>query len=230
MSAQIRELIPLCESVTGRRFDIDRLREIMDHANAMTAALAARARAQRSRPALFSALTDGTVYLGVANGLRGTREGARLLRRDLVEEMEYKAAHGLGTIADEQYRLVFVGVPCYPIFRRFNEMFSDWGGVFVNSTYLWFASGGADLGYEYDLRRPLESLAEGVLISVCGTRWTACFFQDRAIAALLEPLHGRRRRLSPDQELPHGLDRSGRQPPRAPGAAPTSRASSSSPT
>ncbi len=80
--------------------------------------------------------------------------------------MEYKAAHGIGTLTAEEYRLLFVGVPCYPIFRRFNELFTEWGGTFVNSTYLWFASGGSNLGFEYDLARPLESLAEGMLLSV----------------------------------------------------------------
>jgi benzoyl-CoA reductase subunit B len=80
--------------------------------------------------------------------------------------MEYKAASGIGTLTDEKYRLVFVGVPCYPIFRRFNELFTEWGGTFVTSTYLWFASGGANRGFEYDLDHPLESLAEGVLMSV----------------------------------------------------------------
>ena len=33
-STQIRELIALCEQVTGKRFDIDRLREVLRHANA----------------------------------------------------------------------------------------------------------------------------------------------------------------------------------------------------
>ena len=91
-------------------------------------------------------------------------------------------------MGDERYRLIFVGVPCYPIFRRFNEMFSEWGGVFVGSTYLWFASGGASLGYEYDLRRPLESLAEGVLISVRHAM-DSMFYQDRAVAELIAPFH-----------------------------------------
>ena len=95
--------------------------------------------------------------------------------------MEYKAAHGIGTLTDEKYRLLFVGVPCYPIFRRFNELFTEWGGTFVNSTYLWFASGGANLGFEYDLARPLESLAEGVLIGVRDAM-DSMFFHDRAAA------------------------------------------------
>jgi len=50
-----------------------------------------------------------------------------------------------------QWLPIFVGVPCYPIFRRFNELFAEQGGAFVSSTYLWFASGGTNLGYEYDL-------------------------------------------------------------------------------
>jgi benzoyl-CoA reductase subunit B len=119
----------------------------------------------RHRPSPFNALVDGTVYLGVLNALRGTAEGAAYFH-DLVEELEYKNAHDIGTIADERARLIFVGVPCYPIFRRFHEIFADHGGTFVSSSYLWFAAGGLDLGFQYDLARPLESLAEGVLKSV----------------------------------------------------------------
>jgi benzoyl-CoA reductase subunit B len=185
VAAQLAELIALCERVTGTRFDIDRLRETMANTNAMTAAWREVIGQNRHRPAVFSALTEGTVYLGVANGLRGTREGRRYFD-DLIEEMRYKAAHSLGTIGNERYRLAFVGVPCYPIFRRFNDMFSEWGGVFVNSTYLWFASGGADLGFEYDLSRPLESLAEGVLISVRHAM-DGMFHPDRALTGIIEP-------------------------------------------
>ena len=82
--------------------------------------------------------------------------------------MSYKAKHGISPLVGRahQHRLIFVGVPCYPIFRRFYQMFSEWGGVFVSSTYTWFASGGLNLDFEYDLDHPLESLAEGVLLSV----------------------------------------------------------------
>jgi benzoyl-CoA reductase subunit B len=185
VGAQLRELIALCERVSGRRFDIDRLREVMGHTNAMTAAWRSVIDLNRSTPAVFSAVTEGTVYLGVVNGFRGAPEG-RAFFADLLEEMQYKAANRLGTIDDEEYRLAFVGVPCYPIFRRFSEMFSGARGVFVNSTYLWFASGGADLGFQYDLRRPLESLAEGVLISV-RRAMDAMFHPARLLAPLVEP-------------------------------------------
>ena len=165
VAAQIRELIPLLERVSGVRFDIDRLRENMKHANTMSRGWQQVLEMNRARPAPFNALSDGTIYLGVANAYRGTAEGARYFE-DLVEEMEYKVAKGIGNLTDEQYRLLFVGVPCYPLFRRFTEMFGELGGNFVHSTYLWFASGGTSTGYQCRLDDPLEGLAEGLLFSV----------------------------------------------------------------
>ena len=181
---QIKELIALCEQVTGIPFDIDRLRETMAHTNTMSRGWQRVLELNQSRPSLFNALSDGTIYLGVANGFRGSEVGAKYFD-DLVEEMEYKAAHGIGTLTNEQYRLLFVGVPCYPIFRRFNELFTEWGGTFVNSTYLWFASGGSNLGFQYDLERPIESLAEGVLISVRDAM-DSMFFQTPILTDMIE--------------------------------------------
>jgi len=187
VQAQITELIALCERVTGIKFDIDRLREVMGYANEMSRGWRQVLDFNKNQPSLFNALTDGTIYLGVANGFRGSAEGGSYFSR-LVEEMAYKTAHGVGTLNEEKYRLTFVGVPCYPIFRRFNELFTEWGGTFVHSTYLWFASGGANVGFEYDLTRPLESLAEGVLISVRDAM-DSMFYQDRALIQMIDEFH-----------------------------------------
>jgi len=184
VKAQLKELIELCEKVSGKPFDIDKLREIMAHANTMSRGWKRVLELNQSTPSVFNALTDGTIYLGVANGMRGTAEGAAYFD-DLVEEMEYKAAHGIGTLTEEKHRLAFVGVPCYPIFRRFNELFTDWGGTFVNSTYLWFASGGTNRGFEYDLENPLDSLAEGVLISVRDAM-DSMFHQDLVLNEIID--------------------------------------------
>jgi benzoyl-CoA reductase subunit B len=181
---QLRELIARCEALTGRRLDLDRLREVMRYTNEMSASWRRVLELNRARPAVFNAVIDGTMYLGVVNALRGTAEGAAFFR-DLVEELEFKAAHGIGALDDERYRLIFVGVPCYPIFRRFHEMFADRGGVFVSSSYLWFAAGGADLGLEYDLDRPIESLAETILLGVRHAM-DAMLFQDPALIAAVD--------------------------------------------
>jgi benzoyl-CoA reductase subunit B len=185
VAAQVEEVIRACEAVTGRRFDIDRCREVLAAANRASRAWRQVLDANRNRPALFNALTDGTVYLGVANGLRGSVEGAAYFE-DLVEELEWKRAAGLGAVADERFRLAFVGVPCYPIFRRFNEMFTVHGGCFVHSTYLQFASGGANVEFEYELDHPIESLAEGLLVG-CRDAMDSMFHQDRVLLELIDP-------------------------------------------
>ena len=184
VAAQLRELIPTLERISGVPFDVDRLRESLTNANAMNRAWARLLELNASRPSVFNALSDGTIYLGISNGLRGSREGADYFGR-LVEEMEYKAANGIGTLTDEQWRLLFVGVPCYPIFRRFTELFTAWGGTFVDSTYLWFASGGSNLGFQYALDDPIEGLAEGLLL---GTRdaMDSMFFQTDLLLEMVE--------------------------------------------
>jgi len=187
VAAQVQELISLCEEITGVKFDIDKLREILGHANVMSRGWKRVLELNQSRPSLFNALTDGTIYLGVSNGFRGTPEGAQYFS-ELVEEMAYKSAHGIGTLTNEKYRLLFVGVPCYPIFRRFNELFTEWGGTFINSTYLWFASGGTNLGFEYDLDNPLDSLAEGILISVRDAM-DSMFYQDQILMDMIDTYH-----------------------------------------
>ena len=184
VAAQLRELIPVLEQVSGRRFDIDRLREAMGHANTMNVSWKRVLELNRSRPSLFNALSDGTIFLGVCNGFRGSAAGARYFS-ELVEEMEHRSRLGIGTLTDEQYRLVFVGVPCYPIFRRFTELFSEHGGTFVHSTYLWFASGGSNLGYEYDLADPIEGLAEGLLLGVRDAM-DSMFFPARPLAQMID--------------------------------------------
>jgi benzoyl-CoA reductase subunit B len=182
--AQLQELIPTLERVSGVRFDIDRLRESMGHANTMNVMWRRVLALNAARPSVFNALSDGTIYLGVANGFRGAPEGARYFT-ELVEEMEYKSAHGIGTLTDERYRLLFIGVPCYPIFRRFTELFTELGGTFVGSTYLRFASGGANLGFTYDLDHPLESLAEGLLIGVRDAM-DSMFYQTDILLGMLD--------------------------------------------
>ena len=181
VASQLGELIDACRRLTGRDLDLERLRLVLHYTNRMSACWQRVLELNATHPAPFNALVEGTVYLGVLNALRGTRQGAEYFEQ-LVDEMEYKAAHGIGAVREERHRLLFVGVPCYPIFRRFHEMFADRGGVFVGSSYLWFAAGGMDLGLQYDLDRPLESLAEVLLRSV-RHGVDAMLFPDQQLAA-----------------------------------------------
>lgn len=175
LKGQIQEVIEVCERITAKKFDIDKFREILEWSNDVNRSWKRVVELNMSKPAAFNALTDGTVYMGVANALRGTEIGAKYFR-DLVEELEYRVAHGIGALGKgangtapmkQAFRLSLVGTPCFPIFSQFNDMFAKWGGVFVNSSYLGFASTGALTGYQYDTKDPLESYAEGQLIMHC---------------------------------------------------------------
>jgi benzoyl-CoA reductase subunit B len=182
---QIHELISTCETLTGNAFDLDRFREALGHANTQTAAWAKVHDINRAKPAVYNAVTDGTVFLGVANAFKGRAEGARFFT-ELVEELEHKAANGIAAVPGEAYRLAFMGIPCYPIFRGFTDMFTQHGGVFVTSGYTSIASGGADIGFAYDLARPIESYAEGMLRTLQVAQ-EALFHTDDWLGDRLEP-------------------------------------------
>jgi benzoyl-CoA reductase subunit B len=164
VEGQIRDLITLCEQVTGKAFDIDRLRQVMGEVNEL-AALYSKVLAQnQARPAPYNALTEGINYMGIANAFRGDPAGTRFMQLALAE-LEERVEKGVGALYDEKFRLLLVGTACYSHFRRFVELFEEWNGVFVASEYMSYAGGGIDRGIHYDLDRPIESLAEQILFS-----------------------------------------------------------------
>ena len=118
----------------------------------------------RHRPAPFDAMLEGLNFMGIANAYRGAADGTAFMRIALAELRE-RVRLGIGVTPDEKYRLLLIGTACYSHFRRFLELFHSWGGVFVHSEYMSFGGGGIDRGIAYDLERPIESLAEQILLS-----------------------------------------------------------------
>lgn len=164
VEGQIRDLISLSEEVSGKKFDIDKLREVLDNVNRMSELYQSILAMNKNKPAPFNALTEGINYMGIANILRGRPEGIEFMEVALAE-LEERVAHGVGAVTDERFRLLLVGTACYTNFRDFVGMFERWNGVFVASEYMSFAGGGLDRGLHYDLDRPVESLAEQILIT-----------------------------------------------------------------
>ncbi len=174
---QLRELIEVCERITGKSFDIDRFREHLREANRMAELYHAVCDTNRHIPAPFNAPLEGVTYQGIANLYRGTPEGTRYFELAL-EEMRERVRLGMAAVPDERFRLVLVGTACYSHFRRFVELFSSWGGVFVHSTYMVFAGGGFVPGFGYDLGRPLESFAEQ-MVRATYWGWTGAMFYQQ---------------------------------------------------
>ncbi len=160
VEAQFRDLIQKCETITGKRFDMDRLAEVEDRVNKMVFHWNNVMALNRVCPAPYNAMLDGLTYIGIMNVYRGAPEGVEFMR-NLEAGLKAKVARGEGRVPEERYRLLFSGTPCYVSMRRLVELFESWGGVFAYSDYLTFAAGGMDAAeLVYDTSRPLESLAE----------------------------------------------------------------------
>jgi benzoyl-CoA reductase subunit B len=158
--SQFQDLIRRCENITGRKFDESRLAEILANVNEMLRLWIEILAFNRSRPAPYNAMLDGLTYMGVLNAYRGTREGVEFMRL-LHREIAGKVAQGVGRVANERFRLIFSGTPCYVNMRRMIDLFECHGGVFAAADYLTYAAGGLDsAGLFYDTSRPLDSLAE----------------------------------------------------------------------
>ncbi|OQX12307.1 MAG: hypothetical protein BWK76_17860 [Desulfobulbaceae bacterium A2] len=163
VTAQLRELIVLCERITGRRLNRQRLGTALQYTNRMRTSFQRMLELNR-RQACFDALRHGGAYLGVYNVFRGTEAGTHYFERALEELRQIQAQHSEDSEEHRPYRLLFVGVPCYPLYGDFIRMFSRHNGIFVASTYLQFASGGNVPPLQHDPARPVASLARELLL------------------------------------------------------------------
>jgi benzoyl-CoA reductase subunit B len=158
---QLRELIALCESVSGHTFDIDELREILAHAARAEDGYSRCKHLTKHHPAPFDAYFDSINMMGPINVLRGTPEAADFFD-EAVEEFELLAAQQVGPLSEERFRTVVEGPPPYPFYKNFRNLFTRWGAVAVQSTYS-TVGGIWEWGFRHDPARPLESIAEQML-------------------------------------------------------------------
>ena len=159
------EVIPQLEKVSGRKFDLGRLQQMMQLSAEAEDDLVWVLESAKNTPSPIDAYFGGVYYIGpMFSAFRGTREGVAYYRA-LREEVELRVRQGLGPILPdgrlekERYRLVIEGPPNWTSFREFWKMLSEEGAVVVASTYT-KVGGLYDRGFRHDPTRPLESLAD----------------------------------------------------------------------
>ncbi len=159
------EVIPKLERVSGQKFDIDKLREMLRRSREAEDDLVAVLESARHRPSPIDAYFGAVYYIGpIFSAFRGTEEAVTYYRT-LREEVEARVAAGQGPVTPEgelgteRYRLVVEGPPNWTSFREFWKMFYDEGAVVVASSYA-KVGGLYDLGFRHDPKAPLESLAD----------------------------------------------------------------------
>ena len=152
IAQQMKEMIPALESVSGTKFDIDRLREavalsrecsdlwkeVLDTASAVPS------------PITFF---DGTTLMGAAVVGRGT-PAANDVYRVLLAELKERIANGEGALEDEQFRLYWDGMPVWGRLSAHAKLFAGLKANVLASTYCnsWIFSA-------LDPAEPFESMA-----------------------------------------------------------------------
>ncbi len=159
---QLHELIALLERQTGKKFDIDKLREILGYSARAEEGWSQAKALCKNEPSPFDAYFDAINMMGPINVLRGTKEAAEFFEYT-VQEYQALADKKIGPLPKERFRIVVEGPPPYPYYRNFRDLFAKWGAVAVASTYstvggLW------EFGFRHDPRNPLESMAEMMIV------------------------------------------------------------------
>ncbi len=155
---QFKDLIALCEKMTGVKFDIDRLREYLRLAKEAEDEWVEILHLAKTRPSPFDAYFEAVFFMAPIYVLRGTPECV-LYYKEMRKEIEERILHGIGPIPEEKFRVVVEGPPPWPHFRAFWELLKHWGVTAVASSYS-KVGGYWDHGFRHDPSRPLESLAE----------------------------------------------------------------------
>jgi len=158
---QLEELIEACERLTGKQFDIDRLREILRYSARAEEGWSQAKELCKRHPAPFDAYFDSINMMGPINVLRGSREAAEFFEA-AVPEFEASVARGEGPLPQERFRTIVEAPPPYPYYRNFRNLFAKWGAVSVQSTYS-TVGGLFEFGFRHDPAHPLESIAEHML-------------------------------------------------------------------
>jgi len=159
--AQLEELIALLGRITGKPFDEDKFRLIVERSARVGELWSRIKELTKRRPAPYDAYFDSVTMMAPLYCLRGTPECVDFFER-AYEEMSGKAERGEGPLPQERFRIVIEGPPPWPFLRAFRDLFSRWGAVAVASTYstvggLW------EFGFRHDPSKPLESVARHML-------------------------------------------------------------------
>lgn len=130
---QIERLVEPLEQVSGTRFDIDRLREVIDLSRECTLLWKAVLETAAHVPSPLS-FFDATIQMGPAVVLRG-RTDAVDYYQTLLSELQQRNADGLSAVEDERFRVYWEGMPVWGKLRPLSSQFAELRACVVASTY-----------------------------------------------------------------------------------------------
>jgi benzoyl-CoA reductase/2-hydroxyglutaryl-CoA dehydratase subunit BcrC/BadD/HgdB len=133
VSAQFQSLVPLCEQVSGTKFDIDRFREVLQLSKEATLLWKEVLETSKNSPAPLS-FFDGTIHMGPIVVLRGTQV-AKDYYRLLLTELQENVKNKTGFLSRERTRIYWDGMPIWGKLRSMADLFAKNNAAVVASTY-----------------------------------------------------------------------------------------------
>ncbi|MFH1842321.1 MAG: 2-hydroxyacyl-CoA dehydratase family protein [bacterium] len=130
---QHRSLIPILEQVSGQKFDLDRLKDVVASSYRCTKMWKKVLRLAEHRPSPIT-FFDGTIHMGPAVVLRGDPR-AEVYYEQLITELEERIANGVAAVDDEAHRFYWEGMPVWGKLREHAELFGEQKTCVVASTY-----------------------------------------------------------------------------------------------
>ncbi len=169
---QMKELIGFLEEVTKRKFDYDRLKEVMKYSAASSLLYKKFLDMAQYKPSPIS-IFDALIGMAIAVYRRGTQECVDYYQT-LCDEIQAKVDQGIGVLKNEKYRLYWENLPVWFKFSDHAKLLGSYGAVILTSLYVHAWS------LEFDLDKdPLVTLAENYV-----DRFSNSTIEDRVNMAL----------------------------------------------
>ena len=130
---QFKSLVPHLEEVSGKKFDIDRLREIVGISRKCSDLWESVLQTAAATPSPLT-FFDGTIHMGPAVVCRGT-EAAVEYYEALLEEMKTRVQDGVAAVEGEKHRIYWDGMPIWGKLRDLSTLFLGLQTCVVASTY-----------------------------------------------------------------------------------------------
>lgn len=149
---QHKRIIPVCEQVSGKKFDIDSYRETLRLSKEATLLWQKVLKTSVATPAPIS-FFDGVIHMGPIVVMRGTQQ-AKDYYTMLLQELENNVKNKIGVIEHETCRIFWEGMPIWGKIRMLSDLFAEHNTCVVASTYCssWVFD-------EFDEKDPFESSA-----------------------------------------------------------------------
>jgi len=130
---QMKKMIPVCEQVSGRKFNIDAFKETVKLSKEATLLWQKVLKTSISENAPIS-FFDGTIHMGPIVVLRGTQI-AKDYYTILLAELEENVKNNVGFIPKTKTRIFWEGMPIWGKLRMMSDLFANNDSAVVASTY-----------------------------------------------------------------------------------------------